>query len=69
MTPPSDIKAIVERLSEAQKHAVCGMFAWQSEVEAEAGERALAAMGLCDRHGYLTDLGYAVRDALNGGGE
>lgn len=64
MTSRTDIDAIVEGLSEAMKSAVCGMFAWATPEEADAGEHALRMRGICDKRGGLTDLGYLVRSAL-----
>lgn len=64
MVRRADIAAAIEELSEAQKNAICGIFAWRTAQEAEAGDRALFAMGLLKYRGGLTEYGEAVRSAL-----
>ena len=69
MTDPREIAA---RLTEAQREAVCGRYAWQSPIDEEQGEVALYQLGLWNprpKYGQkaITPLGLAVRKAIADG--
>lgn len=60
----TDIDDLVDRLSEDERNAICGVFTFASFIEADIGEALLIRLGLWDENSNLTDLGHSVRSAL-----
>lgn len=61
-----DAIALLESLSEGQRAAVCGRYAWAGPMEEDEGERGLYLLGLWNprpKHGeqLITPLGKQIR--------
>ena len=71
MTDNSKIEAVARGLTEAQRLALAGTFAWESPHEQDEGEAELYRLGLWNpkpKYGEkaITPLGIAVRNHIKG---